>query len=275
MTARGQAFDPDNDHHVALWDELPLWSALAGQMLLEHVPLEASRVLDLGCGTGFPLLEIAERLGPSSRAVGLDVWDAALHRANAKRATWPVTNAHLVRGDGARMPFRSGSFGLVISNLGINNFADPETSLAECRRVLISRGSLALSSNLVGHFRELYDVFEDVLKRGGGADSLQRLRKHIAHRASLEALTRLLTRYGFRIESAHEKTVPMRMRDGSAVFAHHFMRLGFVPAWIEVAGKDAADEILAALRGALDARSRTGGELKLSVPIAVIVARAI
>ena len=36
-----------------LYDELPLWSAMAGLLLLKHVPLEPGiTVLDVGCGTG-------------------------------------------------------------------------------------------------------------------------------------------------------------------------------------------------------------------------------
>ena len=50
---------------IATYDELPLWSAMFGLLLLEHVPLENVHLaLDVGCGTGFPLIELAERLGP-------------------------------------------------------------------------------------------------------------------------------------------------------------------------------------------------------------------
>ena len=89
-------FDLARDEHVALFDELPLWSALAGQLLLEHVPLDARRVLDVGCGAGFPLFELAERLGEGARVVGVDPWAAALRRAGAKRSAWPVANAHII-----------------------------------------------------------------------------------------------------------------------------------------------------------------------------------
>ena len=42
-------FDPASDRDVSLYDELPLWSALAGELLLESVTLAgARRVLDVG-----------------------------------------------------------------------------------------------------------------------------------------------------------------------------------------------------------------------------------
>lgn len=265
MSAR---FDAGRDDHVALYDEAPLWSALAGQLLLEHVPMTATRALDLGCGAGFPLFELAERLGPRAFAVGADPWDAGLRRANAKRVTWPVPNAALVRGDGARLPFRDGAFELVVSNLGVNNFSDPGAAFDECRRVLAPGGALALSTNLVGHFSELYAAFERVLARAGDGAALDRLRAHVAHRATVAGLRATLAHHGFALAAVHERATPWRFANGAAVLAHHFMALGFVDGWRDVAG-ERADETLAALASELDA---TPGGVTLSVPLAVVIA---
>lgn len=261
-------FDAGRDDHVSLYDEAPLWSALAGQLLLEHVPLTATRALDLGCGAGFPLFELAERLGPAAFAAGVDPWDAALRRANAKRATWPVPQAALVRGDGAALPFRDGAFQLVVSNLGVNNFADPAAAFDECRRVLAPGGALALSTNLVGHFAELYAAFERVLARANDGAALDRLRAHVAHRATVAGLRGTLERHGFTVTAVHERSVPWRFASGEAVLAHHFMELGFVDGWRAVAG-ERADETLRALAAELDA---IPGGVTLSVPLAVVIA---
>src|SRR6185295_2811110 len=190
-------FEGEKERDVALYDELPLWSSLAGQLLLEHVPLSAERALDLGCGTGFPLLELAERLGPGASVVGLDPWLIALRRAGMKREAWRVPQAGIVNGDGAIMPFRAAAFDLVVSNLGVNNFADVDAALAECRRVLRPGGSLALTSNLVGHMGELYDAFERALAGDGAA--LERLRRHVAHRGTVASLSASLEGAGFRV----------------------------------------------------------------------------
>jgi arsenite methyltransferase len=263
-------FDPGNEAHVALLDEVSLWSALAGSLLLDQLPMTARRVLDLGCGTGFPLFELAERLGPGAHVTGLDPWRSALARARAKREAWPVPQAALACGDGAAMPFHGGAFDLVVSNLGVNNFTDPDGAFAECRRVLVPGGALALSTNLVGHFTELYDVFAGVLERAGDTAALERLRAHVAHRATVAGLRESLERHGFRVESVCEREASWRFRDGTALLSHHFMRLGFAPAWREVAGDPGAS--LEPLREALDARAGAGG-LSLTVPLAALVAR--
>lgn len=263
-------FDPANPTHVALLDELSLWSAQAGSLLLDVVPMTARRVLDLGCGTGFPLFELAERLGPGATVTGLDPWRTALVRARAKREAWPVPQAALACGDGASMPFRGGAFDLVVSNLGVNNFADPGSAFAECRRVLSPGGALALSTNLVGHFAELYQALAGMLERAGDDAALKRLAAHVAHRATVPALRESLERHGFRVESVCERETTWRFRDGTALLSHHFMRLGFIPAWREVMGGPGAS--LESLRAALDAHAGEKG-LSLTVPLAALVAR--
>ena len=263
-------FDSVSARDVALYDELPLWSALAGELLLEGVPLAgARRVLDLGCGTGFPLLELAERLGRGSFVAGLDPWAQALFRARAKIVRWSPGNAAVVRGNGAAMPFRSGAFDLVVSNLGVNNFEDAPGALRECHRVLEAGGILGLSSNLVGHMRELYAAFERVLAAAGDRDAPERLRRHIEHRATVASLCASLESAGFRVTAVREREAVLRFANSEALFAHHFIRLGFRPAWEEIAGPGS----LAALRTELDRVASADGALRLSIPLAYLEAR--
>ena len=97
---RRPPFDAADSRDVALYDELPLWSALAGQLLLEHVTLASRRsILDLGCGTGFPLLELAERLGRGAHVVGLDPWAGA--------CAWDPRRLRVLHGSAQRASHRS------------------------------------------------------------------------------------------------------------------------------------------------------------------------
>ena len=70
---------------VDAFDELPFWSSRFGALLMRHIPLRAGmRALDVGCGAGFPLIELADALGASCQVVGLDPWLDALGRARLK-----------------------------------------------------------------------------------------------------------------------------------------------------------------------------------------------
>ena len=268
-------FDPADPQAVACYDELPLWSAMAGLLLLEHVGLGARRVLDVGCGTGFPLLELAGRLGPRAFLCGVDTWGTALGRARAKARAWGLGHAALARADGAALPLRAGAFDLVVSNLGLHNFADPEATLRECRRVLVPGGELALTSNLAGHMRELYEAYEAVLAERDDRAALGRLREHVERRGSVEGIARRLQGCSFRVTAAHERLLPMRFAGAHALLSHHFIRLGFLPAWEEIVDEPARPATLAALRSRLDRVAAGRGELLLTVPMACVLAEAV
>jgi hypothetical protein len=61
---------PDLDEHVRVADELPFWSAPFGLKLLDLIDYKpAISAIDIGFGTGFPLIELAMRLGDSSAVV--------------------------------------------------------------------------------------------------------------------------------------------------------------------------------------------------------------
>jgi hypothetical protein len=54
-----------------IYDELPFWSAPFGMTLLDTVKYKSCmQVADIGSGGGFPMLELAERLGPGSLVTG-------------------------------------------------------------------------------------------------------------------------------------------------------------------------------------------------------------
>lgn len=260
---------------VAAFDELPLWCAMAGLFLLEHVPLpRGATVLDVGCGTGFPLLELAQRLGAGATVHGLDPWAQALARARFKAAVIGVANATLTRGDGGAMPFPDARFDLVVSNLGINNFADPDAVFAECGRVLKRGGRLALTSNVEGHMAELYAVFEALLTERGRADALAALRRHVAYRGTVASIGERLRRAGLRVARAVQRDFPMRFADGSALLRHYFIRLGFLDGWRSVLTPQTEREIFAALEARLNQLAAEHGDLALTVPLAYIEAEA-
>jgi SAM-dependent methyltransferase len=269
------AFEPDfsSPQLLAAYDELPLWSAMFGLLLLEEVPLSGvTNVLDVGCGTGFPLIELAERLGPNAHVHGIDPWSAGLTRAAEKIASRSTKNVTLHEGAASSMPFANSTFDLIVSNLGVNNFDDREGAIRECRRVARDGATLALTTNLQGHMRELYEVFEQV-SEDEDEDTRERLRAHVAHRATVAGVRALLDHGGFSVTRVVQRESVMRFADGTAFLNHHFIKLGFLDGWKKVVpGRERI--VFARLRDALNDLAARQGELRLTIPMAYIEARA-
>ena len=274
--ARPAYLEPAPDYRLPqvadVFDELSWWSARFGALLLDNVPLSPGmRVLDLACGAGFPLFELAQS-GGAAFAAGIDLWRAGLERAQRRRRIYGLSNVALVQGDGAQQPFAAESFDLLVSNLGVNNFAAPAAAFAECFRVAKAGGRLALATNVSGHYRELYDAYRAVLNESGRGACLPRLDAQEAHRSSVAALRTLLEGAGFRVEQVREAAFTQRFADGSALLNHWLSRVGFIDGWRSVVEPADEDEVFALLEQRLNALANSAGELRMSVPMAYVQA---
>jgi ubiquinone/menaquinone biosynthesis C-methylase UbiE len=255
-------------------DELSLWASRFGAVLLENIELRANaHILDVGCGTGFPLLELANIYGPTCRVVGIDVWQEALDRANAKLRVHGLPNAHIVGADAALMPFRASSFDMVVSNLGLNNFEDPQAVLDECFRVARPGAKLVLTTNVEGHMREFYDVYRETLIALGKSEGhMERLRANEGHRGTKEWVCDLVEEAGFAVSRTVEDSFAMRYLDGTAFLNHTFNRFAFLDGWRGVVEPPEEDEVFATLESNLNRLVQEQGELRVSVPVLYVEA---
>ena len=106
---------------------------------------EGETVLDLGSGAGADVLISARRVGPTGRAIGLDMTDEMLELARANAASQGVTNAEFLQGYLEDIPLEDASVDVVISNCVINLAADKQRVLDEAARVLRAGGRFAVS----------------------------------------------------------------------------------------------------------------------------------
>ncbi|HEX3428703.1 MAG TPA: arsenite methyltransferase [Candidatus Limnocylindrales bacterium] len=106
---------------------------------------EGERVLDLGSGGGIDVLLSAKRVGPTGRAIGLDMTDEMLALAQRNAAEAGATNVEFVRGHIEDIPLPAESVDVVISNCVINLAADKPAVFREIARVLRPGGRMGIT----------------------------------------------------------------------------------------------------------------------------------
>ncbi|HEX6652106.1 MAG TPA: arsenite methyltransferase [Thermoleophilaceae bacterium] len=106
---------------------------------------EGETVLDLGSGGGADVLISARRVGPSGKAIGLDMTEEMLELARANAAAAGVENVEFLKGYIEDIPLPDESVDVVISNCVINLSADKRRVLSETARVLRPGGRFAVS----------------------------------------------------------------------------------------------------------------------------------
>ena len=134
--------------HAKAWAEayelIDLQLSPLGLTAIEALGLGSGDVvLDIGCGAGQTLLQLAEQVGTQGQVIGVDM--APLLLEIAKRRTEPLSQVRLIQADAQYLDLPSESADAVFSRFGVMTFNDPVAAFANFRRILRPSGALAFS----------------------------------------------------------------------------------------------------------------------------------
>ncbi|MFL5820939.1 MAG: class I SAM-dependent methyltransferase [Solirubrobacteraceae bacterium] len=117
-----------------------------------HEVLEAQpgeRLLEVGPGTGYYTLEVAERLGADGRLDILDVQQEMLDHTMRAAGRRRLANLHPLQGDATSLPYPDAAFDAAYLVTVLGEIPDQAAALRELRRVLRPSGRLVVGEVLL------------------------------------------------------------------------------------------------------------------------------
>jgi len=264
--------DHDLNTFINVFDECPIWSAPFGLKLLDYIDYKSNiTALDIGFGTGFPLTEIALRLGSGSTVYGIDPWTEAIVRVREKIDRYRITNIKIIEGMAESVPLADNYLDLIVSNNGINNVNNIGQVISECSRIIKPDGQFVQTFNTDKTMFEFYEQMEEILHEMKLLHEIKLMHQHIYEkRRPLQEMIEMLRRNDFIIKDLEHDQFNYRFTDGSAMLNHYFIRLAFMDSWIKLIPANKLEEVFDTLEERLNEKAKITGGLTLSVPFVLI-----
>ena len=124
--------------------------------------VEGETVLDLGSGAGIDCFLAAQAVGPSGRAIGVDMTAEMIDRARENARMNGIENVEFRLGEIEHLPVADGSVDVVISNCVVNLSPDKPQVFRDTFRALKPGGRMLISDIVL--LRELPDAIRESIE---------------------------------------------------------------------------------------------------------------
>ncbi|GJH34348.1 methyltransferase domain-containing protein [Paraburkholderia hospita] len=242
---------------------------------LDYIKVNPAQVLDAGCGAGDDLPALRERF-PEAPVFGTDLSRAMLALAvqhDATDTSWrrflPASlgkalgsrGPRFAQADFSALPFASGAFEFIWSNLALHWHSRPDLVFPEWQRVLKVNGLLMFSTLGPDTLKELRGAYAEI-EAAHGVNT----HKHVIDFVDMHDLGDMLVESGFEIPVMDQETLTITYKSPESLLAD-VRRWGAYPFRREASPGGASRRMQKALLAALEARRRADGTIPLTFEV--------
>ena len=262
-------------HYVDHADRYDRQLAPFTEVLLEQVRLTPSRsLLDVGCGCGALTLAAS---GIADSAVGIDISVPLTEVASERARTARIDNVEFIVADAQTHAFTPGTFDLVVSQFGLMFFDDPVGAFSNLRRSLAPDGRLAFVSWQGLPANEWLTVIANQVANRADIPEFGGLAKGPGMFAlkDQDETTALLETAGF-TDVVFVPLAPTILIGGGGTVDQSMdfvLGMGMVRGLVGLAGTDAHDKVVEAVRLSLIERYEPGVGLRFGAGAWLVTAR--
>jgi ubiquinone/menaquinone biosynthesis C-methylase UbiE len=150
MSSQSEAHPPDFNRVAAAWEKWEDWLAPSyrafNEIFLKSAEVkEGNKVLDLGCGFGYPSVLEAQKVGARGSVIGLDISEEMLEVAKKRTKRMGLTNVQFQLCNVDALPFSDNHFDSATARFCLMFVRSPRNTLLEVRRVLKIGGRFSAS----------------------------------------------------------------------------------------------------------------------------------
>ena len=260
----------EENNAIEYSDDLSVWSAYFGIPLLERFNLDSGRkILDIGCGTGFPSLEIAARIKGAGVIYALDPWEKGLERLIKIAEIRKLDNIIPLKNSVECIPLRENTIDFIISNNGMNACKEKEKGFKECFRVLKKGGRMTFTILLPDSMAEINSIFYQTL-----CDmkyDIYKIKNNLfRNRIDINDYRKIFERVGFNEKNIENRKFQIKFINGEAFINYFMFRILFYYQWsICIKTKD-REEVFKQYVENLNRYAKKNNGIEMKIEFAVI-----
>lgn len=235
-----RSFKQDKIARVYDSEILPLWTQKFGRLLLRAVRVPSkAMVLNVACKTGYPALELLQKMDPDSRIIAIESSGPLLDIARSKAGDLSGRRVFFrTEHISEKLSFADDVYDVTFTNLGLDEFdISPEEVIKDFARVTQPGGQVLVTLPLRGSWNEFFDIYREVLIKQDRNDLLEKIEEYMESFPEPETAAGWMKKAGLRDVKVESEKFSLLFKSAREFFFAPIIEYGPLKTWKSLVGK--------------------------------------